>query len=277
MDLLKRFAEKPEFLVGIDLDGTLLKDDKSVSPANRQAILAAQEAGIAVSLITGRSHCGFIQYLEDLKILAPCAGDAGAVMIDPVTREILQEITLSGRQMRNVLDQALGADLTCFLHYKNIILYDRPNSSIDTYAAVTPDCSYLQVADLVRDYDQQAFKVAFLAEEAVLCPLVARIHCVEPDLAVTWNHGETIEVTAKGVNKGAALLHIASMLGVPAENTIGIGDSMNDHEMLRQAAFGVAVANAADEIKELADRIAPSNEDDGVAWVLEQLVQHGTL
>lgn len=65
------------------------------------------------------------------------------------------------------------------------------------------------------------------------------------------------------------------MLEILPENTIGIGDSANDFEMIRQAGVGVAVANAVDGAKDLADFISPSNEEDGVAWVLNQLIQKG--
>ena len=264
-------------MVGIDLDGTLLKSDQKISLINRRAILDAQANGIAVSLISGRSHCGFSHFLLDLGILAPCAGDAGALIFDPITYEIFQNSLLSAEQMRRIFDQVQGGDLISFLHHNQMIYYNREAPTLNDYAAVTPECIYVKEPDLIRDYALEATKVAFIADQEILSDLVKRILAVEPELSITWTSTGLIEINAAGANKGAALHRIAEMLEIPPENTFGIGDSNNDLEMIRQAGIGVAVANANAGAKDLADFISPSNEEDGVAWVLTQLMQKGFL
>ncbi len=277
MELIARFPQKPKFLVGIDLDGTLLQSNQKISLVNRRAILEAQNKGIAISLISGRSHCGFSHYLLDLGILAPCAGDAGSIIFDPITFEIYQNMIIDASQMRLIFDQVQGEDVTTFLHDTERVIYNREAPTLLKYASVTPECNYRLEPNLIQDYAREATKVAFIADYEILEPLVKRILAVEPDLAITWTSSHLIEINAAGANKGAALHRIAEMLGVPAENTFGIGDSTNDYEMLRQAAVGVAVANALEGAKDLADFISPSNEEDGVAWVLTQLMQKGFL
>ena len=277
MDLITRFPQKPKFLVGIDLDGTLLQSDQKVSDINRKALLEAQANGIAISLISGRSHCGFLHYLHDLGILAPCAGDAGAIIFDPISQEIFQNTVMSADQMRHILDQVQGGEITAFLHDANTVIYNRESHTLRNYADVTPACSYRLEPNLIQNYAMEATKVAFIASSEVLTPLAERILAVEPSLELTWTSNYIIEINAAGANKGAALHRIAKMLQVPTENTIAIGDSHNDYEMLRQAGVSVAVANAVDGAKDLADFISPSNEEDGVAWVLNQLMQKGFL
>jgi len=277
MDLITRFPQKPKFLIGIDLDGTLLQSDQKVSDINRKALLEAQANGIAISLISGRSHCGFLHYLHNLGILAPCAGDAGSIIFDPISFEIYQNLVMTASQMRHIFDQVQGDDVTTFLNDTEMVIYNRESPMLHKYASVTPECNYHNEPNLIHEYSREASKVAFIAEQEVLAPLVKRILAVEPNLAITWTSSHLIEINAAGVNKGAALHRIAEMLEVPPENTIGIGDSTNDYEMLRQAGIGVAVANAVDGAKDLADFISPSNEENGVAWVLNQLMQKGFL
>jgi hypothetical protein len=277
MDLLARFSQKPKYLVGIDLDGTLLQNDHQVSAVNRKAILDAQANGIAISLISGRSHCGFLHYLNELDILAPCAGDAGSIVFDPLSLEIYQNMILTAPQVRHIYDQVQGENVTTFLHDAETVIYNREAPILSAYASVTPACRYQKQPNLIQEYCREASKVAFIAEPQVLTILTERILSVEPDLSITSSGLSIIEISAAGANKGTALHFIAGMLEIPPENTIAIGDSGNDYEMLRQAAVAVAVDNALEGVKDLADFISPSNEADGVAWVLTQLMRHGSL
>ena len=82
-----------------------------------------------------------------------------------------------------------------------------------------------------------------------------------------------IDITPPGVNKGTALLKAAAILGVRQEEVMAIGDSENDLRMLGYAAVPVVMANADDEIKSIAALVAPSNDEDGVAWVLDRLAE----
>lgn len=277
MDLLARFPQKPKFLVGIDLDGTLLRGDLKVSQINRQALHDAQVSGIAISLISGRSHCGFLHYLEDLGILAPCAGDVGSIIFDPISQEIYQKKVLSASQMRHILDQvqAEEGDVIAYLHDAQSVVFNCQSEMMLAFASVTPECNYRLEPNLIQEYDQEASKVAFIGRSEVLEPLVKRILAVEPKLELAWTSSHSIEISAPGANKGAALHRIAAMLEIPPENTVGIGDSGNDFEMIRQAGVGVAVANAVEGAKDLADFVSPSNDEDGVAWVLNQLIKQG--
>ena len=277
MDLLSRFPQKPKFLVGIDLDGTLLRSDLKVSENNRQALFDAQSNGIAISLISGRSHCGFLHYLEELGILAPCAGDAGSIIFDPITQEIFQKKVMPAEQMRRILDQVQEGHIIVYLHDAESVVFNCETEIMRAFAFVTPACNYRLEPNLIREYDQEASKVAFIASPEVLSLLVERILAVEPSLELSWTSTHSIEISPPGANKGAALHKIAKLLEILPENTIAIGDSGNDFEMIRQAGIGVAVANAVEGAKDLADFISPSNEEDGVAWVLTQLIQKGFL
>ena len=138
MDLLTRFPQKPKFLVGIDLDGTLLQSDQKVSDINRKALLEAQANGIAISLISGRSHCGFLHYLHDLGVLAPCAGDAGSIIFDPISFEIYQNLVMTASQMRHILDQVQEGQIIVYLHDAQSVVFNRETDMMRAFASVTP-------------------------------------------------------------------------------------------------------------------------------------------
>ena len=95
------------------------------------------------------------------------------------------------------------------------------------------------------------------------------------ELALSGSLGYNIEINAAGVNKGTGLIRLGELLGIRREEIMACGDGDNDAAMLREAGFGVAMSNAEEQVKEAADYITGSNEEDGAARAIEKFVLEG--
>ena len=259
-------------LVGIDLDETLLTDDKEISKANRSAIKNAIDHGVAVALISGRTVCGMMEYVESLDIQTPCCGAGGATVFDPRNKKILQHFPLSAEE-RDAVFQAIGKyPLTIFCHEFDKI-YIQNSVEEHTRSLRRPSaCELVEMTDMQTSYKHLPSKISMRGDTDYLVSVRDQLTRNRPDLNCFLTPPQTLEVSQQLAHKGAGLLSIARLLGIPVNKTIGIGDSENDYMLIAEAGIGVAMDNAIDKLKAQADYVAPNNNDDGVAWVFENVL-----
>ncbi|MFI0156349.1 HAD family hydrolase [Streptomyces lydicus] len=261
----------PYTLIATDLDGTLLCPDDTVSERTRQALAAATAAGAAHIVVTGRAVPWTRHILDALDYdgLAVC-GQGGQVYHAGEHR-LLTSVTLD-RQLAGLALSKIEAEVgPLFLAASRDGLEGEvlvgpgyrvhegplPNVMID-------DPGELWAAPLNKVYLQHPT----LDDDALA--LAARQ--VAGDLVGVTMAGEGIvELLPLGLTKATGLSLAARRLGLTAKQTVAFGDMPNDIPMFAWAAHGVAMANAHDELKAVADEVTTSNEDDGIAAVLERL------
>ncbi|MFF8367526.1 HAD family hydrolase [Streptomyces lydicus] len=261
----------PYTLIATDLDGTLLRPDDTVSERTRQALAAATAAGAAHIVVTGRAVPWTRHILDALDYdgLAVC-GQGGQVYHAGEHR-LLTSVTLD-RQLAGLALSKIEAEVgPLFLAASRDGLEGEvlvgpgyrahegplPNVMID-------DPGELWAAPLNKVYLQHPT----LDDDALA--LAARQ--VAGDLVGVTMAGEGIvELLPLGLTKATGLSLAARRLGMTAKQTVAFGDMPNDIPMFAWAAHGVAMANAHDELKAVADEVTASNEDDGIAAVLERL------
>ncbi|MDC7337906.1 HAD family hydrolase [Streptomyces lydicus] len=261
----------PYTLIATDLDGTLLRPDDTVSERTRQALAAATAAGAAHIVVTGRAVPWTRHILDALDYdgLAVC-GQGGQVYHAGEHR-LLTSVTLD-RQLAGLALSKIEAEVgPLFLAASRDGLEGEvlvgpgyrvhegplPNVMID-------DPGELWAAPLNKVYLQHPT----LDDDALA--LAARQ--VAGDLVGVTMAGEGIvELLPLGLTKATGLSLAARRLGLTAKQTVAFGDMPNDIPMFAWAAHGVAMANAHDELKAVADEVTTSNEDDGIAAVLERL------
>lgn len=274
---------RPFDLVVLDLDGTILDLYKasSTTPAVRAAIAAVQAAGIPVSIATGRTLDYVRAYVQPLMIVTPVVTTQGAVIGDPVTGEVLAETTIGLAEAREL---AQWADSTArpSAFYVND---DRGHTHILENLPIGDDEFYDHVLggprELVGPFGllfatpprHLPVKYMIFSDIRQEPTLVADLHAHFGDrLTVTRTHPNLVELTAVGIDKGQGVLHLCGMLGVNPERVLAMGDADNDIPLLQAVGFGVAMGNATAGLKQVADWIAPSIDDDGAAVALETLV-----
>lgn len=267
-------------LILTDLDGTLLRDDKSLSPANRAALERAASHGAQVVLATGRFFAGIPQELLGLPFLRYFILMNGAKLYDRKEDKTLyrSEIDLAVGEAIFDLIEPLDASVDCYQNDKCLMdrkYYDRldyyvpdPASHAIVANSRTPQDDFRGAVGAGGDSVQ---KIQCYFPHLELRPMVIQeIQRNFPQLVLSSSLPANLEINAPGATKGAALLELCRLLSVSPEDAVAFGDGTNDLSMIQAAGVGVAMANAAKEVQAAANLIAPSNQQDGVAEVLNQ-------
>jgi Cof subfamily protein (haloacid dehalogenase superfamily) len=252
-------------LAAIDLDGTLLRSDGTLSERTRAA-LAATTLEIVVVSARGPRGVGEVTEAADLKGTA-IASNGGAI-VDLATRTVVRERVIESevaaeliRAVRERLPGALfGIERDAFAHEPGFAAWNW-----------TPPAD-TRVADALELLDEAPRKLVVLHAEHALDVVEAAVREVVGDRAAAYISGEwVVEISAAGVNKATALAEVCEEHGVDARDVVAFGDHQNDVPMLSWAGLGIAVANAHPDAVEAADELTASNDEDGVAQVLERL------
>lgn len=261
-------------LVATDLDGTLVRDDGSVSPLTRQVLTALVSRGVPVVIATARP----LRWLEDIWPLVG-AGAMGVVSNGAIWWDTGQP---AGQRLRHLhgIGRGEGLDLCARIAGR------LPQAAfaietaeglrlgpgfVDPYAhpADTPR------GELPRIWDLPAVKlmVRHTQPEAADWPTWRHevVSAVGPDAEATWSGTGLVEISGRGVTKAAALARLCDELTVDAQEVVAFGDMPNDLPMLTWAGTSYAMANADPAVVAVAGGLAPSNTDDGVARTLIDL------
>lgn len=256
-------------LVATDLDGTLLRSDKSLSARTLAALRAVEEAGIVVVFVTGRP----LRWARDV---FDHVGPHGRAIIS--NGALVWDVATDRAEMIRPIDQVTGLEVCRRLRE----VVPGTTYAVETLAgiALEPDFNerYQVPAQSRRGtieeiFDQPAMKL--LARHEALCPQefwdVAE-EVVGDRVEVTWSSSTTLlEISAVGVTKASTLELVCADLGIAASEVIAFGDMPNDLAMLSWAGRSYAMANAHETVRAAADVVTASNDDDGVAVVLEGL------
>ena len=256
-------------LVALDLDGTLLSSRHTISERNQRAIRALRDQGVMVLICTGRPIRRAVAYARELDLCDLAILYNGAVVYDFNQDKASYQLCLSQTDTLAVIDTLRerfpGASETVETvdgWYTNPTRYD---------AMDEPSVLPSGVGD-VRD-----FVCNGVGESTVKC-LFSHGDIDAPTLASaidglpvyrTWSSPTMLEVMARGVNKQVALERVATEFGIDRSEIAAFGDQNNDVEMLSWVGYGVAMGNAADDVKQAADAVTASNDEDGVAEGLE--------
>ncbi len=264
-------------LVATDLDGTLLRSDKTISERTSVLLRRLQAAGVAIVLISARPPRSLRQFARASNIggLAICCN--GAIVYDLDQGCLLQQRSLTSQQVTHLITL-----LQSFL--PDLSFAAENGESVSCEAAFYASCA---------NNDPQQQHIANIAEICQLSQTKILVHHatlladelheqIAPLLdsstySVTYSGLDFLEIASVGVNKGEALEALCTQLGIAAHSVVAFGDMPNDLPLLQWAGLGVAVANAHPLILQSADVITFSNEEDGVAYLLEQLIEGANL
>ncbi|MBX3000677.1 MAG: HAD family phosphatase [Caldilineaceae bacterium] len=276
-------SQKPFDLVVLDLDGTILdkRFEGGFSPAVIETIAVVQAAGIPVTIATGRVLDYVRTAAELLAITHPVVTTQGAVVAHPISGEVIFQALLPEEM---ALQAAQWVDdsgrITAFYLSNGAggahIFQNREEHEPDHYDHWLGSPRQLQplFTELLDDLRKgTAFKFIVynaLNDEPDLTPILQQEF--GPALQITRTHELLVEGTAAGVDKGQGLRHLLAHLGIDPSRVMAIGDNDNDIPMLEVAGFSVAMGQAPEKVKAVADWIAPPIEEDGAAVALRKFV-----
>ena len=263
-------------LVAIDMDGTLLKGDKTVSERTKSAIQSAREMGVTVVLATGRPIEGVSKYLEELDMYTDkdyVLSYNGALVQKTKSKESIAKIALEGSDLHYLkkLSNELGVNIHAFSEEKGLIT---PKNS--KYTEVEANINNIKINEIDIDAisdDEVIIKIMMIDEPEILGPAIDKLpKYVFEKYTVVRSTPYFLEFLNKEVNKGVGVEMLAKHLGIKREEIITLGDAGNDLHMIEYAGLGIAMGNAFDEVKEAADYITDTNENDGVAKAIEKFI-----
>ncbi|QKY68581.1 Cof-type HAD-IIB family hydrolase [Lentibacillus sp. CBA3610] len=265
-------------LIALDLDGTLLTDDKEISLRNRQVLKKAINEGHIVVIATGRPHRASIDYYHLLELDTPMVNFNGALIHHPTDDK--WDVLHNPLPVRTA-HQIAGA---CYdLNVNNIVAEVMDNVYLDQY-----DEKIIEIFKATRQ--ESPFTIGSLKNKLKEDPTSLMIHPKKDNIDQLRNHLDDyhaeliehrnwgapwniIEIVKKGLNKAVGLQKIAHYYHIPDERIIAFGDEDNDLEMIDYAGVGVAMDNAIDELKSVAKHITETNENDGIGTFLEDYLK----
>lgn len=256
--------------IAFDLDGTALRTDLSVSRRLVDACRKAEEKGIIVSISSGRIFRSTKRYSDMLDIHGPTINCQGAVVTNTVDGS-----TLYSRP----LEKDMVYEIVPFL--KEESLFPQAMTNMDFYYEFESEWSRsyakkqtfdgILVEDLRKDLPEMPLKIIGMGEpEKVYDSYLSAKERFGERLEVAISVPTMLEITHPQATKGNAMDWICANYGITPQEMIAVGDSINDTTMIQYAGLGAVMENGRDEVKAIADIIVPSNDDDGVAWVIEK-------
>ena len=278
-------------ILALDIDGTLLRSDKTISARTLQAVSRARAGGVRVVLITGRRYPAARRIASQLGPGVPLVLHHGALVVEPGPERDHQgpprvlrclpldrETTLATIR----LGRRCGADpvVHCgFLGEGRLVVagLDRENAMLVGYVD-RGRRDRVDVQDLEEELPEDAVQVMFAGRLAAMADLYPRLVQglggrvkVERTLYPAHDMG-FLDVLHPQVGKGEALGYLQERWGVPREATLAIGDNWNDHDMLTAAGKGLVMGNAEPALHELGLEVLPTNDDDGAAMAIARYV-----
>jgi Cof subfamily protein (haloacid dehalogenase superfamily) len=268
----------PIQLIASDLDETLLNKRAELTSRTVRALRRAMEAGALVSLASGRMVKAMARYAGEIRVNAPMIAFNGALVYDLQRQTALAAREIPAGDAVNVALAAeeLGIHVQAFT--REGYFFERENAFSDLYARGIGGIAGEPVGKKLSEWIAFPLsKLLLIAEPQVASRLVREL---SPRFAgrmeIALSRPNYVECTAAGVHKGAALEALAHLLGIPRENVAAFGDNENDVSMLRWAGHGFAVANAPEGVRRgLLE--APPSDQDGVAQVIERLLDEGRI
>lgn len=252
-------------VIFIDIDGTLVEENKIVSQQTRETIARLKQNGKHIVLSTGRPPYHFASIAEQLEIDAFISFNGAYVSYQGST---IAEQIIDPHRVKSLVQ--------CAEHYNHPLVF------LDHQEAVSNQKNHEEIAITFNDlklnylprYDPDFWGKSSLYQMMIYCSseTVEEWYADQfPDLRFVRWHELSVDIMAPQVSKAWGMNKLLKKMNIPLEETIAIGDGLNDKEMLATAGLGVAMGNAHPTILEHADMITKSVEDDGLTHIMHQL------
>lgn len=242
-------------LIGLDLDGTLLNDNQEVSKTNQYWIKQAEKAGIIVSFATGRGRISSEQFWHIINPKSPMIVTNGAEVWKNHDT-LLSRHFLPVKNLATFYELASEYDTWFWAHEENFLIN---KETWDSEKHLRNGLKWLKFG-VVHDDPQILKEIREIIEGW-------------GNLEVTASSTTNLEIIKKGVSKASGLREVTEIHGIKPNEVVVMGDSLNDLDMIKWAGLGVAMGNAEPTIKGAADQITVTNEENGVAEVIQSILK----
>ena len=259
-------------LMAVDVDGTLLDSKKNLTPETIKAIREAVQSGLIFTICTGRPIQGVEPLIDQLGLDLPFITYNGAMIVMGKSRKILYARTMQGEDAKAVFELGNRLQTTIVLWVDNKLYVKPLGHNAEAYSDLSRT-EALPIEDLDALIAQGVTKVLFYDKVETIRHYE---QTVGPFVPKTVNYCTSqpflLEFFDQEVSKANALARLSAYYGFTKDEVIAIGDGQNDLSMIEYAGLGVAMANAEETIKQQADYVTLSNDENGVAHVIKEFI-----
>lgn len=259
-------------LVALDMDGTLLDSQKNIAPATVGAIKRVVDKGVLVVISTGRSVRGVAKYQKTLALAEPIVTYNGAMIIQGDSGRVLFEQGLKMADIRRIFALGRQYDTTICIWADNLLYANRLDERMAGYQRLAGIAPLL--LENIDDLSAAGVsKILWIDEPERIAQFTRELRTdMFDEVTFCISQPTFLELFNSRVSKGAAIAKIGESYGIRPDEMIAIGDGLNDTSMIEYAGLGVAMGNAAPELKAIAQYITDTNDNEGVRQVLEKFI-----
>ncbi|WP_010632003.1 sugar-phosphatase [Sporolactobacillus vineae] len=264
-------------LIALDLDGTLLNNEKRISAATRKVLIQAQEKGVKIVLCSGRPIAGIKTYLDFLGLNEHgnyAITYNGGLVQKTDSGEVLSEKILTRRDIQNLyaLSRKLSVPMN-FIDRNYVYCPLPPEGRPSLYGTVMNSLPFIGATIDRLPGDLKINKVVYCTDQDYLDSAIQKIpESYSKKYSLLKSRPILFEIMNKEVDKGKGLQALGAYLNIKPDEMMTCGDQENDLAMIRLAGLGVAMGNAIPEVKDIAQFVTKTNAEDGVAYAVKKFV-----
>lgn len=267
-------------LIVTDMDGTVLGGNHKLTDENIRALKEAEQNGVKVVFATGRFHDSAKDHVTFLEEIMPVVSSNGAIIKHPITNEVLYSNSVDKDVSLEIIDILDDLDLSYQLYTEDEILQkykteEEKNMMIEfirtNFSDKTDIIFKKNIRNEISNVNILKFNVMDFERPHLMDEARNKVREIE-GLEVTSSWNNNLEIMNEGSSKGNAVKFLSELLNIDKNEIIAFGDNYNDLSMLTYVGTGVAMGNAGEDIKEIANYVTDLNTEDGVAKAIDNLV-----
>ncbi len=259
-------------LVALDVDGTLINKNKEITPRTKEAIREVRRLGVEVTLCTGRMLAATKPFAHELELSLPLITYNGGLVVHYNNGQAIYERTLARESALEIIKGAREKGFAIHYYHDDRLLVEEITKGSKMYAEYSG--VPLEKIDDLLSLPFNPLKLLLIGETESLNDF--QVQCkgkLGDEIYITRSWPIFLEFLDPQANKGRGLKELSGYLGIQKDQIVSIGDNYNDLAMFDYAGVKVAMGNAEDVLKEAADFVTGTNEEGGVAQVLEKIIE----
>lgn len=269
-------------LIALDLDGTTLDSSKQVSEKNRNAIINAVKNGVHVCIASGRAFDTLPSVVTEIPGIEYAITSNGAAVYEIKDKKCLRSYKLTAESVKTILELTKDMPVTyeAFIEGRAYAGSEYIHNPVK-FGATKEAIHYIQttrtliddITGFIRQHVDELDSMDIIVKDADMKEKVCdAIYKETQDVYITSSVKQLVEISYKDAGKKSGVKFLADRLGVSKEEIAAFGDADNDKDMIEYAGYGIAVANASTSLKEKADYITLSNDEDGIAYAFANIL-----
>ena len=271
-------------MICIDMDGTLLNSKKKLSQGNKDALKRAYESGVHIIICTGRNSRSALYFSNEIGVKSAVIANNGALVLDEDEEVLIFKEALEKEQCKELIEVAKKFKAVPNFHsLGKIYLNSKFRKLLNDlfFNRKVPEKYKIKSIYLKEDAGWNSLfesgkevfgKCIFVENNRNKLKQIENELKKDESFEITYSGKYCLEINSRGVSKGRAVKILAEHHGIKQEEIICIGDNGNDISMIKYAGLGVAMKNGTEQVKEIADYITDTNDNDGVAKVVEKFI-----